>query len=75
MKSFTATSAAGVLAYAATVAAFWRMPCRSSTGIARIDPIVNPGTVADHAHMIFGGGSQSCPILPSVRFEPHPLTA
>jgi hypothetical protein len=57
MRSFTATSAAGILAYATTVAAFWRMPCRSSTGIGRIDPIVNPGQVADHAHLIFGGGN------------------
>ncbi|KAI7783434.1 wsc domain-containing protein [Diaporthe eres] len=37
-------------------AAFWRMECRGVTGQARIDPLVNPGEVADHAHEIFGSG-------------------
>lgn len=58
MKSYTALSA---LALAGNAAAFWRMPCRSSTGIARIDPLVAPGDVADHSHIVFGGGSK-CPM-------------
>lgn len=45
-------------------AAFWRMECRGTTAQARIDPLVNPGTVADHAHQIFGsGGEFPCPKL------------
>ncbi|KUI61089.1 hypothetical protein VP1G_08259 [Cytospora mali] len=36
--------------------AFWRMECRGVSGQARIDPIVNPGTVGEHAHEIFGSG-------------------
>lgn len=39
--------------------AFWRMPCRSRTGLARIDPIMSPGTVSEHAHAIHGGNSGS----------------
>lgn len=36
--------------------AFWRMECRGTTAQARIDPLVNPGTIGDHAHQIFGSG-------------------
>jgi hypothetical protein len=36
------------------VSAFWRMPCRSRSGLARIDPLVNNGTVSEHAHAIHG---------------------
>lgn len=36
--------------------AFWRMECRGVSGQARIDPIVNPGVTATHAHEIFGSG-------------------
>lgn len=46
------------VALAGNVAAFWRMPCRSATGIARIDPLVSPNDVADHSHIVFGGGSE-----------------
>ena len=42
------------------VAAFWRMPCRSTTGIGRLDPIVTPGQINDHVHIAFGSGSKSC---------------
>lgn len=38
--------------------AFWRMECRGTTGQARIDPLISPGTVADHAHQIFGSGGE-----------------
>jgi hypothetical protein len=55
MKSTTTFTA---LAMAGNVAAFWRMPCRSHTGIARVDPLVAPGSIADHAHIVFGGGSE-----------------
>lgn len=56
MKSATSSTLAA-LALVGNVAAFWRMPCRSHTGIARIDPLVAPGSIADHAHIVFGGGN------------------
>ncbi|KAF2220746.1 WSC domain-containing protein [Elsinoe ampelina] len=37
--------------------AFWRMPCRSRTGLARLDPLVAPGSLSDHTHAIHGGGN------------------
>ncbi|KAK1760999.1 hypothetical protein QBC47DRAFT_19531 [Echria macrotheca] len=36
------------------VAAFWRMPCRGAVGLARLDPLVNPGEVSQHVHSIHG---------------------
>ncbi|KAI0443901.1 hypothetical protein F4803DRAFT_287540 [Xylaria telfairii] len=34
--------------------AFWRMECRGSTGLARIDPIVDLGKISPHAHTVHG---------------------
>ncbi|CAG9954043.1 unnamed protein product [Clonostachys rosea f. rosea IK726] len=34
--------------------AFWRMECPGRVGLARIDPIVNPGGVSKHVHAIHG---------------------
>ncbi|KAI0490552.1 hypothetical protein F4859DRAFT_12105 [Xylaria cf. heliscus] len=34
--------------------AFWRMECRGSTGLARIDPIVDFGVISGHAHTVHG---------------------
>ncbi|KAL3423325.1 hypothetical protein PVAG01_05072 [Phlyctema vagabunda] len=59
---FTTSTVAKVAALLATVSnveAFWRMPCRQRTGIARIDPIVNFGEVSKHAHAIHGGNAIS----------------
>lgn len=39
------------------VDAFWRMNC-AVVQTGRIDPLVNPGTVAAHAHTIVGGSSK-----------------
>ncbi|CAD6446809.1 bdc05db1-fbf9-4a7b-826c-2364a3f825b4 [Sclerotinia trifoliorum] len=39
---------------ASNVDAFWRLPCRSRSGLARLDPLVNPGAIAQHAHAIHG---------------------
>lgn len=36
--------------------AFWRLPCRGRTGVARLDPIVDPGEISPHVHVIHGGG-------------------
>ena len=46
--------------------AFWRMPCRSETGIARMDPIMDPGQISDHVHTIAGSGSKYS-IMPNAR--------
>ncbi|EZF78275.1 hypothetical protein H105_00669 [Trichophyton soudanense CBS 452.61] len=47
--------AASMLSMAAPAAAFWRMPCQGRLGLARMDPIVNPGELSPHAHAIHGG--------------------
>ncbi|PKS10707.1 hypothetical protein jhhlp_002464 [Lomentospora prolificans] len=36
------------------VDAFWRMECPHRLGLARIDPLVNPGVASQHAHAIYG---------------------
>ncbi|KAK0635356.1 hypothetical protein B0T17DRAFT_485782 [Bombardia bombarda] len=41
-----------VLATVSGAAAFWRMECRGRAGLARIDPLVNPGEVGQHVHHI-----------------------
>ncbi|KAF2267280.1 hypothetical protein CC78DRAFT_457652 [Lojkania enalia] len=35
--------------------AFWRMRCPGRTGLARMDPLVEPGEIGSHAHAIHGG--------------------
>ncbi|KAN0080785.1 protein of unknown function (DUF1996) domain containing protein [Elaphomyces granulatus] len=37
--------------------AFWRLPCRGRSGIARMDPIVQPGKISDHVHAIHGASN------------------
>ncbi|KAK4895020.1 hypothetical protein LTR27_006887 [Elasticomyces elasticus] len=55
MRSLIA-SAAAVLPYLGGVDAFWRMNCAViQTG--RVDPVVNPGAIAAHAHSIVGGSN------------------
>jgi hypothetical protein len=41
--------------------AFWRMPCRSRSGLARVDPLVSFGTVSEHAHAIHGSSGMFTP--------------
>lgn len=38
--------------------AFWRLPCRGRAGVARLDPLVNPGGLSYHVHTIQGSGSE-----------------
>jgi hypothetical protein len=57
MKTFASLSAATAL-LAGTTDAFWRMECHSRTGLARMDPIVNPGEISSHAHIFHGGNSK-----------------
>ncbi|KAE9364689.1 hypothetical protein N431DRAFT_355117 [Stipitochalara longipes BDJ] len=49
---------AGFLLLAPTNA-FWRMPCRTRSGLARIDPLVSPGVISQHAHAIHGSSGFS----------------
>jgi hypothetical protein len=53
VKALTLVLAAG------SAQAFWRMPCRSRSGLARLDPLVSPGTVSQHAHAIHGSSGTS----------------
>lgn len=55
LKSVVALSA-GLIARAN---AFWRMECPGRIGLARIDPIVNPGGDSSHVHSIFGSSGFS----------------
>jgi hypothetical protein len=38
--------------------AFWRMECRGRVGLARIDPMVSPGEISAHAHIIHGSSGE-----------------
>ncbi|KAF1951612.1 hypothetical protein CC80DRAFT_205088 [Byssothecium circinans] len=55
MKTFAFSAATALLA--GTTDAFWRMECHSRTGLSRMDPIVNPGTLSSHAHAFHGGNN------------------
>ncbi|KAL9111570.1 MAG: hypothetical protein Q9227_004058 [Pyrenula ochraceoflavens] len=43
------------LALAPNGEAFWRMECRSRSGIGQIDPLMSFGTPSSHTHIIHGG--------------------
>ena len=40
------------------VNAFWRLLCHGSVGLARIDPLMNPGELSEHVHSIKGGSGK-----------------
>ncbi|KAF7562325.1 hypothetical protein G7046_g1816 [Stylonectria norvegica] len=42
-----------------TAHAFWRMECPGRVGLARLDPIVNPGALSKHVHSIHGSSGFS----------------
>ncbi|KAK3308781.1 uncharacterized protein B0T15DRAFT_118402 [Chaetomium strumarium] len=48
-----------LLVLTSSAAAFWRMECRGSVGMARLDPMMNPGTASQHAHIIHGSSGFS----------------
>ncbi|KAG9230027.1 hypothetical protein BJ875DRAFT_169743 [Amylocarpus encephaloides] len=48
-----------LIAFSTVATAFWRMPCQARSGLARIDPLVSPGTIGEHAHAIHGGSGFS----------------
>lgn len=47
--------------------AFWRMPCQTETGVARMDPLMDPGRIADHVHTVAGSSSMSISHIKSLR--------
>lgn len=56
MKTRTALA---ILAALGGVDAFWRMECHGTVGVARVDPLVSPGEVAQHVHAIHGSSGFS----------------
>jgi len=46
-----------VSSFSGIASAFWRLPCHERVGLARMDPIMNPGQVSGHVHTLHGGGS------------------
>jgi hypothetical protein len=52
------TSAQLLVLAASSASAFWRMPCRARTGLARIDPLVSNGTLSEHAHALHGSNGK-----------------
>ncbi|CAM1508016.1 Fc.00g048640.m01.CDS01 [Cosmosporella sp. VM-42] len=55
LKSFVALSAGLV----GSAHAFWRMECPGRVGLARLDPIINPGALSKHVHAIHGSSGFS----------------
>ena len=53
-SSLAALKAFLLLITAVSIEGFWRMPCLSRSGLARIDPLVSFGSVSEHAHAIHG---------------------
>jgi hypothetical protein len=53
--SFLLAGLATMAALVDNADAFWRMECRGRTGLARLDPLISPGTISDHAHTVHGG--------------------
>jgi hypothetical protein len=50
---------ASVASLIGTASAFWRMECPGRVGLARIDPIINPGGFSTHVHAIHGSSGLS----------------
>lgn len=54
-NTLTASALALLSTLAAPVDAYWRMGCPGTLLEGRIDPVVNPGAVSGHTHVILGG--------------------
>ena len=58
--------AAGVLLNAVTgVSALWRMECHGRTGLARIDPLIDPDRPSTHVHALHGSSGKSTETMES----------
>ncbi|KAI0401311.1 hypothetical protein F4802DRAFT_609478 [Xylaria palmicola] len=49
-----ALTALAILGLSSVTDAFWRMECRGTTGLARVDPIVDFNRIGAHAHAVHG---------------------
>lgn len=53
----------GIVSYLAAFAgmadAFWRLPCRGRTTLARLDPLMDPGEPSYHVHSVHGSSAFS----------------
>jgi len=56
-KASALSLAVSALSLAGSADAFWRLPCRGRSGVGRLDPIMDPGKVSDHVHVIHGGSN------------------
>lgn len=59
LSTFLSCVAIVLLASGPGVNAFWRLLCHGTLGTARLDPVVNFGQIAPHAHNIAGASSES----------------
>ncbi|KAL2813195.1 hypothetical protein BDW59DRAFT_34900 [Aspergillus cavernicola] len=41
-------------AFSGVADAFWRLPCRGRSGLARMDPLIDPGEPSYHVHTVHG---------------------
>ena len=58
MFSFQIAIVTALALYIINVLAFWRLECEGSIGLARLDPLMSPGSVGDHVHSIKGGSGK-----------------
>lgn len=54
---------------------FWRLPCRGQSGIGRLDPIMSPGKISSHVHVIYGSNGETAAIHHRNRLTPDPFQA
>ena len=68
MSSIARTVAAAISIFSSFhgTNALWRLQCEGIAGMARIDPLINPGKASSHMHTIKGSGGKS--ILPSSKW-------
>lgn len=65
-----ASLVAGLAAFAGVADAFWRLPCQGRSGLARMDPLMDPGEPSYHVHTVHGSNgwfiSQGC-LVPTLK--------
>ncbi|GES58075.1 WSC-domain-containing protein [Aspergillus terreus] len=47
----------GLAAFSGMADAFWRLPCRGRSGLARVDPLMDPGKPSYHVHAVHGSSA------------------
>jgi hypothetical protein len=51
------------------------MECRGNVGLARLDPMMSPGTASQHSHVIHGSSGKSIPSSSHVEVPSVPYRA